>query len=82
MAVAASASRPTRPVNYFRAPRDEKLLTELVVRAITSESVNCSAIERVARVQKIGAGRAIAISWQNGRCSENCQEEIIADPFG
>lgn len=55
MAVEAFAYRPSRPVNYFRAPSTGKLSTELARGQVASQLANCFPIEpNLERVQKIG----------------------------
>lgn len=56
MAIEAFAYRPSRPVNYFRAPSTGKLSTEFARGQVASQSANCFPIEpNLERVQKIGA---------------------------
>lgn len=62
------------------------LLTKLDRRPVTSGSANCFATERAVREQKIGAGRAIAISCVKTEGGQKFARKrssmLIADPFG
>lgn len=83
MAVEAFAYRPSRPVNYFRAPSTGKLSTEFARGQVASQSANCFPIEpNLERVQKIGADNDLVEEGGGQKIARKKSSTLIADRFG